>query len=623
MKKLIYSILIGLGLVAGGFAIATGATCTNVFPTSLNNYVSGNCVPSAWGNALEAKLGITGSSATSSLDYMINHIFTSYGSEQVASSALPWINYFTASSPSSTFLQTANNGSDVNNSTTFDTNIGALKATKNLSELTNTSTARSNLGAMYGGNNLSEVTNTSTARSNLGLGSISTFNSTDYLASTTNIVNTINGAMGNYSIVAGNNVTIATSTTSTVISVTTSASAAGSDKDVQFNSGGTFGADTGNFTYTSSTHQLGLNTATSSLVVGTNFSTSSVSVVLSYTGATSSWTVPAGVTSLTINAEGAVGGAGNTTTGGSGGSATGTITVTPGTTYYYCVGGSGGVGGSAGYCGGGGGTSSNGSGGGMSWFGTQSSFSTSTVIIVGGGGGGGGGPTTGNGGGGGGTTGVTGTNGSDTTGGGGGTQSAGGAAGTGSSSPSPTAGSVGQGGNGGGSSGGRYGGGGGGGYFGGGGGGGSSGGFGAGGGGGSSYVSPSMTATSTTSSTNNSTGTIKITYIISSLSQNTNYAGAFAGHLVSGYQSSTPTAPNGTIGGNDDVGFFTTTNSSTTYSMTFGQTWANNPPCFAIMSSGTAAYASKITASTSSVVFTWNTALATNSIFQYNCAIGY
>ena len=72
--------------------------------------------------------------------------------------------------------------------------------------------------------------------------------------------------------------------------------------------------------------------------------------VLNYTGAMQSFTVPAGVTSITIQALGAQGG-GN---GGLGAKMTGTFTVTPGQVLQVLVGGLGGDGGSYGSGGGGG-----------------------------------------------------------------------------------------------------------------------------------------------------------------------------------------------------------------------------------------------------------------------------
>ena len=100
MKKLL-TIAASLAILFGGLVgvdrIALATNCGQTFPTSLNGYVSGCTIPSSWGNALESKLGVTGSAVTSSLDYQINHIFTSYGSEVIATSALPGVVLFNTS----------------------------------------------------------------------------------------------------------------------------------------------------------------------------------------------------------------------------------------------------------------------------------------------------------------------------------------------------------------------------------------------------------------------------------------------------------------------------------------------------------------------------------------------
>ena len=227
------------------------------------------------------------------------------------------------------------------------------------------------------------------------------------------------------------------------------------------------------------------------------------------------FSVPSGVSSITVKAWGA-GGGGGWSSGGAGGYATRTITVTPSQNIDVMVGGGGlacsgsgcnsaGAGGSGGGGNGGnGGTSVTGGGGGASRVGPAA-----TPLLVAGGGGGGG--SQGFGGAGGGNNGVAGnTNGAcgGCTAGGGGTQTAGGTAGLNfSCTPNATAGSFGQGGNGGGGNGGGSctsgcwtGGGGGGGYYGGGGGGATGSSGGAGGGGGSSYA-PTGTTTAGTGTT--------------------------------------------------------------------------------------------------------------------------
>lgn len=160
-----------------------------------------------------------------------------------------------------------------------------------------------------------------------------------------------------------------------------------------------------------------------------------------FTGAEQTWTVPAGVTSIDIEAWGAQGGADGTALGGLGGYATGTLAVTPGQTLYIYVGGQGvsgpGSGQNCGFAGGynGGGPTGDiccsnagggaGSGGGASDIRVGGNTYNERVIVAAGGGGAGDGSTGANGGGlvgsnGGTYNGVTAT---------GGTQSAGGIAG--------------------------------------------------------------------------------------------------------------------------------------------------------------------------------------------------
>ncbi|MFZ1317473.1 MAG: hypothetical protein WAQ26_03420, partial [Candidatus Saccharimonas aalborgensis] len=156
----------------------------------------------------------------------------------------------------------------------------------------------------------------------------------------------------------------------------------------------------------------------------------------------STFTVPAGITSLSVKVwgGGGGGGAGGSAaaggTGGGGGYVSGSVAVTPGETLTVYVGG-GGATGTRNTAGGGGG------GGGYSsiYRGT-----TALAIAAGGGGGGGGrnsaGNTGGAGGAGGGTTGVAGSTSGAGGGGGAGTQSAGGAGGTGGTNAGSAGGSL-------------------------------------------------------------------------------------------------------------------------------------------------------------------------------------
>ncbi|MER2626619.1 MAG: glycine-rich protein, partial [Accumulibacter sp.] len=219
------------------------------------------------------------------------------------------------------------------------------------------------------------------------------------------------------------------------------------------------------------------------------------STTFSYTGADQTFTVPVGITSITIKVWGAGGGggvlySGSTKPGGGGGFSTGTLAVTPGQTYTVIVGAGGQTGGSSNTYGGGGYSQSAGAqGGGRSAVRNQSA----TELITAGGGGGGnssygsydgalsGGP-------GGGSSGGSSSS-PCSQGGGGGTQSAGGCA---AAYNSATAGTQYSGGQGGTNVSGEHASGGGGGYYGGGG-----ANVGA-AGGGSGYISPSLTSAFTT-----------------------------------------------------------------------------------------------------------------------------
>jgi hypothetical protein len=223
-------------------------------------------------------------------------------------------------------------------------------------------------------------------------------------------------------------------------------------------------------------------------------------VVFNFTGAVQTWIVPAGVTSITVDARGGQGGGNasdSTVVGGYGGRVQTTIDVTPGETLTIYVGGRGGnlippnTGGPGGFNGGGTGGTDNVDGNGPSAGGAgasdvrQGGNDLTHRVVVAGGGGGAEGYEDGNGGNGGGLIGAAGGSSGFSSPGGGGTQSIGGTGGD----SGGASGELGQGGVGG--DGNRAGGGGGGGYYGGGGGGGGF--LGSGGGGGSSYSSGSGT----------------------------------------------------------------------------------------------------------------------------------
>ena len=231
-----------------------------------------------------------------------------------------------------------------------------------------------------------------------------------------------------------------------------------------------------------------------------------------FTGAAQSFVVPAGVFEITIEADGASGGAGfDSSVGGDGGRATASVSVTPGEILTVRVGGVGpafGLATAGGFNGGGMSGTSGGRGGGAS-----SVHRGSTPLVIAGGGGGGGSDTVfGPGGDGGGL--VADPGGSSGFGGGaggGGTQAAGGEGGTaGPSGTAGTAGTSGTGGSGGTGVGGGFGGGGGGGFFGGGGGGGGT--EGAGGGGGSSFTEPGATGVVHAQGANSGNGSVTISW---------------------------------------------------------------------------------------------------------------
>lgn len=349
--------------------------------------------------------------------------------------------------------------------------------------------------------------------------------------------------------------------------------------------------------YTTSSGALAFSWTNPGYTTSTLPSSSGVVGSLGYTGATSSFTIPTGVTSMTVFAVGAGGYDGKEATAGSGNSASGTISVTAGTTYYYCIGGTGvSSTGAGGFCGGGaGGASTAGGGGGSTWVSTDSKFVSSTVIIAAaGGGGGGGGIGTGNGGfggaggfpnGGGGQVGQG--AGGNSQPGGGGTQTGGGAGGAPDGVRNPgVVGTSGAGGAGGVNS--TGGGGGGGGYWGGGGGGGSeylNSGAG-GGGGGSSYFKTGFTSTSTATSTVSTAGvngSLTITY--------TTYPRV------------------GTIQ-------FPATSSTLPLTITFANSFANTPSCLLTPSANTTAYVTAVSAS--SLTFNVGT-FVPNMFVNYLC----
>jgi Glycine rich protein len=241
-------------------------------------------------------------------------------------------------------------------------------------------------------------------------------------------------------------------------------------------------------------------------------SLSAVTITFSVTGAAQTWTVPAGVTSVDVQAWGAEGGLEYLTPAGLGGSAAATLAVIPGEIVTVFVGGhpAGGNRRSGGFNGGGAGSFAGGGGGASDV--RQGGVDLAHRVLVAGGGGGAGtnnppdGGAGGNGGGLFGNPGAAATQGA--AGGQGGTQTAGGAGGASQfpSNPDAAPGTLGSGAVG--AGGGTGGGGGGGGYYGGGGGGS---GFPGGGGGGGSGYGPASTTFQT--GVRSGDGVVTITYV--------------------------------------------------------------------------------------------------------------
>ena len=397
---------------------------------------------------------------------------------------------------------------------------------------------------------------------------------------------------------------LATDANGNVIATTTPSGGtpAGTSTDIQFNNGGTFGADTGNFTYNSSTHQLGLKNVSSSEVIGTQFASSTKILSFSSASSTVSWTSPF-TDSVVVTAVGAGGTSGaNGANGGAGGTATGTIAVTKGTTYYIHVGGTCETPGQAL-------TDVGGCGGGPTWFSTANTLSTSTVLVMAGGGGGGGaqangqGATIPNGGYGGGVIGGSAGNSSTGASGGvGGTNGSGGGGGQGFNTGSGPNGSIGAGGGGGGSVG--------------------LGGAAASGGGGADWFGVGVTSTSTATSSAVNTGNGSLTIAYSSLNNSQNTSLSVGGHIVTGGSSpslsSCGTSPS--VSGNDTAGVITTgTGTVNSCTLTFANPYVTAPVPTANLNVNATTYISAV--SSSAVTFSFSASSPSDKLYYH--ILGY
>ena len=183
---------------------------------------------------------------------------------------------------------------------------------------------------------------------------------------------------------------------------------------------------------------LGLGMLAALVPIVSASAASSGTLRFSYTGSAQSWTVPAGVSSITVDMAGGAGGAGyDGGAGGDGGRVEGVLAVSPGEVLTIAVGGAGEAGTNdswttSAYYGGGEGAGGNsqyavsggGGGGGASF--VEDAASSALLAVAAGGGGGGGGSAGTAGGIGGGTTGADATSSGGCGGGTGGTQSGGG-----------------------------------------------------------------------------------------------------------------------------------------------------------------------------------------------------
>src|SRR3990167_4519588 len=78
-KITISSIIFTLLVVGVAFAV-------NGFPSVLNDWEDGDIIPSEWADSLEDKIGVTGSSVTSSLDYRVSNLASLSQDETVTGS---------------------------------------------------------------------------------------------------------------------------------------------------------------------------------------------------------------------------------------------------------------------------------------------------------------------------------------------------------------------------------------------------------------------------------------------------------------------------------------------------------------------------------------------------------
>lgn len=235
------------------------------------------------------------------------------------------------------------------------------------------------------------TTNTGVTSFNTATGTVSYFTATN-----NGVTSTVSGATTTFSLAINGGVTqtcpagqaVVSSTGTGLIGcsafATSSASGSGVEGNVQLSNGSGGLESDSLFNYATSSKNLIGSATTSKITLGTAYSTSTFTQNISYTGAIASYTVPAGVTSITFHLYGA--GTTDGTASSSGGSTTGTLSVAPGQVLWYAIGGTN-SGTTGGFNGGQNNPFAAGSGG-HTWVSTTSTFSQATVLLDAGGAGG-------------------------------------------------------------------------------------------------------------------------------------------------------------------------------------------------------------------------------------------
>src|SRR3990167_6841731 len=86
MKKYLKKLVLILIPTIAFLAIVGIVWAANTFPSVLNDWEDGDIIPSEWADSLEDKIGVTGSSVTSSLDYRVSNLASLSQDETVTGS---------------------------------------------------------------------------------------------------------------------------------------------------------------------------------------------------------------------------------------------------------------------------------------------------------------------------------------------------------------------------------------------------------------------------------------------------------------------------------------------------------------------------------------------------------